>query len=220
MKMIKDVTICAEWLIPFEDLTVGEIIGAGASAVVLKGRYAENRVAIKRLHALPDHGSGGGAATGASKEFEDSIRLFFTQEARLLSRLNHPNVVRFFGVSYEANQFFIVTEYCPSNLGEILQESRLRGLPIHNDHLLGLALAIAQGMTYLHSKNIVHRDLKPENVRPLKARKKGAKTLFCLLYFILFHYFLNVRTMACFAIGSTLFCILLFCILASCRSFQ
>ena len=28
----------AEWLIPFEDLTVGEMVGAGASAVVLKVR--------------------------------------------------------------------------------------------------------------------------------------------------------------------------------------
>lgn len=47
------------------------------------------------------------------------MRLFFTQEASLLSRLNHPNVVRFFGVSYEEGHFYIVTEYCPSNLHKV-----------------------------------------------------------------------------------------------------
>lgn len=40
-----------EWLIPFTDITVGEIVGAGASAMVLKGRYADGLVAVKRLNA-------------------------------------------------------------------------------------------------------------------------------------------------------------------------
>lgn len=41
-----------EWLIPFSDIDVGEIIGAGASAMVLKGRYADGLVAVKRLNAV------------------------------------------------------------------------------------------------------------------------------------------------------------------------
>ena len=110
-------------------------MGAGASAVVLKGRYADGLVAVKRLQTLP-------SAAASGSEFEDSVKLFFTQEASLLSRLNHPNVVRFFGVSYEEGHFFIVTEFCPSNLLKVLQASKRQAVPIHEDHVLGLALSV------------------------------------------------------------------------------
>jgi len=135
-----------EWLIPLSDIDVYDsAIGSGASATVFKGRYADGEVAIKRLN--PDN-------MDASDE---SVRLFFTQEASLLARLNHPNVVRFFGVSYEASTFYIVTEFCPSNLGKVLSASRRKGVKIHDDHVLGLALSIAVGMSYLHAKRVVHR---------------------------------------------------------------
>jgi len=65
--------------------------------------------------------------------------------------------VRFFGVSYEAATFYIVTEFCPSNLGKVLSASRRKGVKIHDDHVLGLALSIAVGMSYLHAKRVVHR---------------------------------------------------------------
>ena len=45
-------SIC-DWLVPFEELDMGQVIGAGASAVVYKGNYAEHVVAIKKLHHLP-----------------------------------------------------------------------------------------------------------------------------------------------------------------------
>jgi hypothetical protein len=138
-----------EWLIPLSDIDVYDgTIGSGASATVFKGRYADGTVAVKRLN--PDN-------LDASDE---SVRLFFTQEASLLARLNHPNVVRFFGVSYEAATFYIVTEFCPSNLGNVLTASRQQGVKIHDDHVLGLALSIAVGMSYLHAKRVVHRYTK------------------------------------------------------------
>jgi serine/threonine protein kinase len=81
-------------------------------------------------------------------------------------------VVRFYGVSYEDPHFYIVTEYCPSNIHKVLQASKRREVPIHDDHVLGLALSIAVGMQYLHSKSVVHRDLKPENGIEKKRKRK------------------------------------------------
>mmetsp|Transcript_38013 Transcript_38013/g.90296 ORF Transcript_38013/g.90296 Transcript_38013/m.90296 type:complete len:747 (-) Transcript_38013:278-2518(-) len=92
----------------------------------------------------------------------------FWQEAELLSSLNHPHVIRFFGVVVEspASQQVvgIITEYMAGgSLSALLQS------PAHQPRLslrrrAELALGAANGMSYLHELRIVHFDLKPDNL--------------------------------------------------------
>lgn len=105
----------AEWLIAFEDVEVGPVVGAGSSAVVLRGVYCDHAVAVKRLHPI----------VSRNRASDDAIQLFFKQEASLLAKLNHPNVVRFYGVSFQEPHLYIITEFCPSNLAAILKEARV-----------------------------------------------------------------------------------------------
>ena len=139
-----------QFLISFDEIILGPIIGAGSSAVVMKGSYSGQMVAVKRLHPLPSS--------------DEDFRFFFKQEASLLAKLNHPNIVRFFGISYRMPHFFIVTEFCPSTLGALLIEAQEKNIILEPNYLYHLALSVALGMSYLHGKDVIHRDLKPDNV--------------------------------------------------------
>src|SRR5690606_26353938 len=112
--------------------------------------YDGEPVALKRLFS--------------SKWDIGTFESFFKQEASLLARLHHPNVVRFFGVSYHAQHFYVITEFCPYNLDQILQFLAATSTELPPYILYRTAHSVALGMAYLHSKGVIHRDLKPENV--------------------------------------------------------
>jgi len=145
--MISDAT---DWFIPYEMIELGNMVGQGASSQVFSGFYAGSIVAVKRLFSL--------------KWDPHQFELFFKQEASLLARLHHPNVILFYGVSYANNHFYIITEFCPSSLQQILDECNEKNTKMGVLTVLRVLLGISSGMYYLHSKKIVHRDLKPENV--------------------------------------------------------
>ncbi|MBI3183772.1 MAG: protein kinase [Myxococcales bacterium] len=84
----------------------------------------------------------------------------FRREARLLSTVDHPSVVRVidFGQSGEAS--CLVMELVE---GDTLQ-AVLRAGPLSPERGLPLFAQLAEGLAAIHDKGIVHRDLKPENV--------------------------------------------------------
>ncbi|WIA22655.1 hypothetical protein OEZ86_009625 [Tetradesmus obliquus] len=90
----------------------------------------------------------------------------FGREAALLADLNHPNVLRFFGVVTESAQdntvIGIMTEYIRGgSMSSFLRMSRSL-LPLRTR--CELALAASNGLAYLHELRIVHFDLKPDNL--------------------------------------------------------
>ena len=88
----------------------------------------------------------------------------FVKETRILVRLNHPNIVKFFccGNDPQRGHYFIVMEIMDMSLSSII-ESRAKNMfsPIA---ALDIIVQIARGMCYLHDLGIAHRDLKPLNV--------------------------------------------------------
>ena len=84
----------------------------------------------------------------------------FEQEARVLSTLNHPNLLAIYDVGTQDGLHYLVSEFLE---GQTLRE-RMGGGVLPQRKLSEYALQIANGLGAAHDKGIVHRDLKPENI--------------------------------------------------------
>jgi serine/threonine protein kinase len=83
------------------------------------------------------------------------------REARLLEELGHPNVVRMFAAVRAGDRLSLALELVSGgNLAQRMQqEARLP-----TARAVGIALAVARGLSYLHGRGLVHRDVKPQNI--------------------------------------------------------
>ncbi|RYE97763.1 MAG: hypothetical protein EOO41_03135 [Methanobacteriota archaeon] len=135
-------------------------LGSGGFGTVFAGTFCGERVAIKKLPAVPavDHA--------------------FWDEVSLHVRASHRHVVRVLGAAIREREdtgemeCFIVMERAVTDVGSAMYKSfrashpaaRLQRLVTEQPFRLRLLLEIARGLRFLHAKGIVHADLKPENV--------------------------------------------------------
>jgi len=86
----------------------------------------------------------------------------FHRESRLISQLNHPNIVKLidFGEDRELGLLYLVMEFVQGiNLGDLIQRGRLR-IPV----AIEIIHQCAGALTEPHAMGIIHRDLKPDNI--------------------------------------------------------
>ena len=98
----------------------------------------------------------------------------FKREARLLSAVEHPAVVRIVDFGESGDHACLVMEFVE---GESLYDVLTPG-PMPPGRGLPLLQQLAEGLAAIHDKSIIHRDLKPENVFISKsARGEQARLL-------------------------------------------
>ncbi|HXV60103.1 MAG TPA: serine/threonine-protein kinase, partial [Vicinamibacteria bacterium] len=133
-------------------------LGAGGMGEVYRASDTrlDRTVAIK---VLPEH---------LSKSEEWRAR--FEREAKVISRLNHPNICTLHDVGREGDIHYLVMEHIE---GETLA-ARLTRDALGLEKVLEYGIQIAQGLDKAHRAGIVHRDLKPGNVM---LTKTGVKLL-------------------------------------------
>ena len=84
----------------------------------------------------------------------------FTQEARTVSNLNHPNILTVYEFGQTESTSFIATEYIDGlTLRQHLWDRRFKLIDV-----LDLAIQIVGALNAAHEAGVAHRDLKPENV--------------------------------------------------------
>lgn len=83
-------------------------------------------------------------------------------EVLIQKSLHHPNIVKSYGAFSDANNYYIIIEYCPGNNVKNLLRSKAEGHFTENETKTILR-DVLRGVIYLHRHKIIHRDLKLEN---------------------------------------------------------
>jgi len=85
----------------------------------------------------------------------------FFKEAKILFKLNHPSIARFYSFEKSEDAFFIVMELVEGNsLKDIL---RINGR-MEWKQTVEVILKVCGGLSYAHKKGIIHGDIKPSNI--------------------------------------------------------
>ncbi|KAK9117106.1 hypothetical protein Sjap_016053 [Stephania japonica] len=161
-----------EWEIDPTKLVIkGEDASRGAFGTFHKAIYDGQDAAVKLLN-LGEEGN-------QSETEIASLRAAFTQEVAAWCKLDHPNVAKFIGATIGNNNINIETENgfmgIPSNVCCVvindLPEDDLKSYLTRNQKtrlafevIIQLALDLARGLHYLHSKKIVHKHVKTDNM--------------------------------------------------------
>jgi eukaryotic-like serine/threonine-protein kinase len=131
-------------------LRIEQFIGEGSAARIYLGahRVLDREFAVKIMH-------------DESVENQELIERM-KREARVLSRIDHPNIVRVYDFGEtECGQPFIAMEMLRGKTLKVLIETEA---PLPHDRILAITKQIAAGLEEAHENGLVHRDLKPENI--------------------------------------------------------
>ena len=127
-----------------------DILGKGPYGKVYKG-YHENDpsklLAIKQINVqiMPE-------------SYFDGFKAIDEKEGNCLQNLDHPHIIKLYGVTMTRYNLYLATELCPDgNFSKIMGK-----VPIET--LLVYFKQIIQALVYAKSIGAIHRDIKPENI--------------------------------------------------------
>ncbi|NNE01072.1 MAG: serine/threonine protein kinase [Pirellulaceae bacterium] len=128
---------------------VGELLGTGTVGTIFAGTDTKSgqQVAIKQLNLQ------------AGKD--PLIRARFKRETSVLERLQHPNIVSFYGGGVDDATLYYAMERVDGGTVKMLLES---GGALPWPVVVDLAIQLCSALQCAHNHGVVHRDLKPGNL--------------------------------------------------------
>ena len=86
----------------------------------------------------------------------------FLEEATLMKKLRHQNLIQLYAVCTKKEPIYIITEFMKH--GSLLEYLRGDGRSLKLPQLIDMGAQVATGMAYLEEYNYIHRDLAARNV--------------------------------------------------------
>jgi len=128
-------------------------VGRGSTGTVFLSHdpFYGRDVAIKLYHAT----------SGDDAESRNARRMFLG-EAKMVGKLQHPNIVPIFDAGEEDGRRYVVTEHVHGarTLSAYCRPGSL--LPI--DQVVSIVYKCAKALHYAHKRGVIHRDIKPSNI--------------------------------------------------------
>ncbi|KAM7469390.1 hypothetical protein LguiA_007573 [Lonicera macranthoides] len=126
-------------------------LGNGAFGDVFKGRLQDGRViAVKRL----------------SSNFGEAETVF-RNEASLVAKLQHRNLVGLLGFCSKGTERLLVSEFVPNGSLDYYMRDPIKRATLDWEQRYKIIRGVARGLLYLHEDSpvrIIHRDVKPSNI--------------------------------------------------------
>jgi serine/threonine-protein kinase len=108
-------------------------------------------VAIKEMRPQPD----------MDAETLAQLRQQFRQEAAVLARLDHPNLVRVTDFFEEGGNAYLVMDFLE---GETLAQRIVRQGMLSEAQVMDWGRQLLGALAYCHKQGVLHRDIKPQNI--------------------------------------------------------
>ncbi len=98
------------------------------------------------------------------KILNEDARKRFIQEARVLKKLNHKNIVKLFGMvdAYGIGTCLVLEHISGESLDACLQKQPDRRIP--PEPAVDIMLSLLEAVEYMHGQGVIHRDIKPSNI--------------------------------------------------------
>jgi eukaryotic-like serine/threonine-protein kinase len=135
--------------ISFDDLEIGPLLGVGTVGAVYRAslRGMERPIAVKLLKSPISQ--------------DRLVRARFRREMAILERMNHPNIIRYYGGGSRDDQLFFCMELITTGTAKELLE---RFGQLAWTEVASIARQVASALQHAHNNGIIHRDLKPGNL--------------------------------------------------------
>ncbi len=134
----------------FGPFTLDEKLGAGAMGVVWRAVYTKTQQVVAIKIMMP----------GLSEENENAVERF-EREIEILKQLDHPNIVKLFGVGKYKGARYYAMEYIK---GESLDRVMSRRGRMSWEEVAALGKQLCSALQHAHDAGVIHRDLKPSNL--------------------------------------------------------
>jgi serine/threonine protein kinase len=126
-----------------------DVLGAGAMGVVWSAKYKP----LNQPRAVK--------VMSRAMALDSRFLARFGEEAKMLARLEHPNIVKVYDASAEMECPYIAMDFVAGKtFNDVIRER----FPLPNEEALKYLDQTAKALDYAHSMGFIHRDIKPTNI--------------------------------------------------------